>query len=90
MTISFNIPDTVKDRVIDGICGQYEYDKYLSETSDSPVLTKAQFSKKKIINFIKSTVIAYERKLAEENKEQQITDAANLVQKDVEDKVNIT
>lgn len=52
-TISIQIPDDKLTRIVDGLCSAYGYD--LQKESGS-TLTKPQFAKRVIIEFIKKTV----------------------------------
>ena len=68
MIISINIPDEVKNEVIDAICDEYGY---VAETMGVKNLeTKAQFAKRQIIEFVKNITKTYRvNKAVEEAKQ---------------------
>lgn len=60
--ITIQIPDASLNRVINGICDAYEYDRAIMGMPSPP--TKTQFAKSRIIEFIKSTVRSAEVNIA--------------------------
>jgi len=64
-TITITIPDAIAPRVINGFAKRYNYSPLL-ENGDANTETKAQFAKRKLVEFIKSAV-----------REAEIQDAAN-------------
>jgi len=53
--ITITIPDAILPRVINGFARRYNYSPILEDGSSNPE-TKAQFAKRKLIEFIKSAV----------------------------------
>lgn len=53
--ITITIPDAVATRVIDGFCKRYNYPPTLEDGTPNPE-TKAQFAKRKVLEFIKRAV----------------------------------
>lgn len=51
--LCITIPDAKVDRVLDGMCGRYEYDPNVG-------VTKNQFVKQKVRKFIRNSVLVYE------------------------------
>lgn len=70
--ITIDIPDTALQRVIDGLCKRFNYENALFDGSKE---TKAEFSKRMIIEFIRSNVIRVEKEEAAKNVS---VDAADL------------
>ena len=75
MDITLTIPDTKAPRVVNAICANYGYQTdvpLVPANPDTPEATmpnpetKAQFTKKQVINFLKEHVIAYEANQASE------------------------
>jgi hypothetical protein len=64
-TISITIKDSQLTRTVDAICGSFGYNGTLEDGTDNPE-TKAQFAKRMLASYIKSTVLDYESKLATE------------------------
>lgn len=56
-TITVTIPANITPRVIDGFCKRYHYQEFLDveHTIPNPE-TKAQFAKRRVIQFIKDAV----------------------------------
>jgi len=54
-TITINIPAETTTRVIDGFCYTYGYSPILSNGSPNPE-TKAQFAKRKVLEYIRNAV----------------------------------
>lgn len=54
-SITITIPDAIAPRVLSGFCKRYNYLPTLTDGSPNPE-TKAQFAKRKIIDFIKLAV----------------------------------
>lgn len=54
-TITITIPDNITPRVINGFARRYNYSPTLEDGSPNPE-TKAQFAKRKVIEFIKQAV----------------------------------
>ncbi len=54
-TITINIPDNITNRVINGFAKRYNYSATLEGGEPNPE-TKAQFAKRKVIEFIKQAV----------------------------------
>ncbi|MCI0550615.1 MAG: hypothetical protein L0287_06650 [Anaerolineae bacterium] len=50
-----NIPDGVANRVVNGLCKRYNYSDTLEHGEPNPE-TKAQFAKRKVVEFIKRAV----------------------------------
>lgn len=65
-TITINIPNPIANRVINGFAKRYNYSPLL-ENGDTNPESKAQFAKRKLLEFIKQAV-----------KEAEIQDATNL------------
>ena len=53
--ITINIPDAIASRVINGFAKRYHYSPTLEDGTPNPE-TKAQFAKRKVIEFIKQAV----------------------------------
>ncbi len=64
-TITITIPDNITTRVLNGFAKRYNYSPTLENGSPNPE-TKAQFAKRKLIEYIKQAV-----------REAEIQDAAN-------------
>jgi hypothetical protein len=62
-TISFNIPDPVMPRVVDALCGAYNYRDTLPGGAPNP-LTRQQFAREQVRLFIQAAVRAWEARLA--------------------------
>ena len=58
MTINLTIPDTIATRVIDAVCARTDYAGYLT-TTKTPI-SKAQWVKNQVVNFLKNYVKEYE------------------------------
>lgn len=71
-TITINIPDAITNKVIDALCERYMYDENKSVGE-----TKAQFSKRMLIEHIKDIVKEKEIKLAKSSIEQAVLTASN-------------
>lgn len=65
-TIMINIPDNISNRVINGFCKRFNYSSTLEDGEPNPE-TKAQFAKRKLIEFIKQSI-----------REVEIQDASNV------------
>ncbi len=79
MNITFTIPDAKATRIIDGICGNLNYQTTIqADNKDIPnPETKNQFAKRMIIQLMKDHVIAYERRLAQETAGQTVAADVN-------------
>lgn len=64
-TLTITIPNAITNRVIDGFAKRYNYSPLLENGDPNPE-TKAQFAKRKVVEFIKQAV-----------REAEIQDAAN-------------
>lgn len=70
MILSITIPDDKKDLVINAYCDLNGYSSQIYDENDQPIPnpeTKAAFSKRMVIEQIKTVVILYEKKIAEAN-----------------------
>lgn len=69
IVISFETDEQYR-RVVDGIGGYYQYEQYVSSVAEGETtLTKEEFAKKQVIDFMGRTVKNYESaKVAEEAK----------------------
>jgi len=54
-TITINIPDNLTQRVINGFAKRYNYSATLESGEPNPE-TKAQFAKRKVVEFIKQAI----------------------------------
>lgn len=68
--ITINIPDSILTRVLNGFAKRYNYAPILEDGSPNPE-TKAQFARRKVIEFIKTAV-----------REAEIQDATNTAATD--------
>ena len=64
MIIPLNLLDTQKDRVINALASNYNYQDTIDDKPNPE--TKSQFAKKQIIMFLKENVKAYETKVEQE------------------------
>jgi hypothetical protein len=62
-TISFDIPDSFLPRVTDAFASEYNYSATLPNGTANPV-TKTQFAKAQIIEFVKQVTRNYEGNIA--------------------------
>jgi hypothetical protein len=62
-TISFTIPDAAMPRVIDALCGAYDYRDTVPGGGPNP-LTRPQFAREQVRNFIRAAVAAWEAQQA--------------------------
>lgn len=53
--VTLDIPDVVLPRVVDAFATRYNYNSKLPDGTNNPI-TKAQFAKVKIIDFVKTVV----------------------------------
>ena len=60
-TMTINIPDAVAVRVTNGMAGQFNYDAY---AESGGTMTKAQFARYQVIEFIRTSVKNYEAEQA--------------------------
>lgn len=75
--IKISIPDESFDRIIEGISTAAYYDQYISEAEEK--ITKEDFAKKVITDFIKNTVSSVEgNREAEKAKESARQDMAAI------------
>ena len=60
--LGITIADSLQQRIIDGVCGQYGYKPFIEQNGEqvpNPI-TKPQFCKNIIRSFLKEVVTAYE------------------------------
>jgi hypothetical protein len=82
--IQLNIPDEVMPRVIDGLCEEGSYDRYVSHLPEGETaLTRPQFAKQMIMRFVKNSVVRAEGEAASRV-------ARRLATTDAEEKIAIS
>lgn len=66
-SITLSIPDELKDRVLNGFCGQFNYQETISQTDEKGEMTttpnsetKLNFMKRMLMKGIKNAVKSYE------------------------------
>lgn len=66
MTISLTIPDAVAPRVVEALCSTYNYSGYSERETEAgrTPMTKAQFAKTCVGEFLRNTTKAYEAGVA--------------------------
>lgn len=68
-TISINIPDTQMPRVLDAFTATFGYSPTLADGTANPE-TRGQFTRRIIVDWVKSNVVAYEANRDAENARQ--------------------
>jgi len=76
--IIIDIPDPLVSRVVDGICGTYDYDVAKQNGE-----TKAQFSQRMVKKIIRQTVIAYESTAVKQTARQNADTAITQINSEV-------
>ena len=61
-TFTVTIPDDKKDEIIDAICANYRYQETVTDPEGLEIpnpMTKAQFAKRKLAEFVKENLKSY-------------------------------
>lgn len=67
MQVTFDIPEGIKNRVLDAVCSSHDYRATVKDANGLDIpnpVTKGQFVKGVIIAYLKATVSSYEQDVA--------------------------